>query len=48
VVTIVPYETNVALFYSVRVGAYASEARAEQVAGKLTLEGLEPIVVRKD
>ena len=48
VVTIVPYETNIALFYSVRVGAYASEARAEQVAGKLTLEGLEPIVVRKD
>jgi len=48
VVTIVPYETNIALFYSVRVGAYASEARAEQVAGKLTLEGLEPIVLRKD
>lgn len=47
-VRIVPYETNIALFYSVRVGAYASEARAEQVAGKLTLEGLEPLVVRKD
>jgi rare lipoprotein A len=47
-VTIVPYETNIALFYSVRVGAYASEVRAEQVAAKLTLEGLEPIVVRKD
>ncbi len=48
VVTIVPYETNVALFYSVRVGSYASEERAEQIAGKMTLEGLEPIVVRKD
>lgn len=48
VVTIVPHETNIARFYSVRVGAYASEARAEQVAGKLTLEGLEPLVVKKD
>jgi len=48
VVTIVTYETNIALYYGVRVGAYASEARAQQVAGKLMLEGLEPIVVRKD
>ncbi len=48
VVSIVPFETNIARFYRVWVGAYASEDRAEQAAGKLTLEGLEPIVVRKD
>lgn len=48
VVTIMPFETNLAMFYRVRVGAYASEDHAEQVAGKLMLEGLEPIVVRKD
>jgi rare lipoprotein A len=47
-VSIVPFETNIARFYRVRVGAYASEDRAEQVAGKLMLEGLEPIVVKKD
>ncbi len=47
-VSIVPFETNIARCYRVRVGAYASEDRAEQVAGKLLLEGLEPIVVRKD
>ncbi len=48
VVSIVPFETNIATFYRVRVGAYASEERAGQVAGKLMLEGLEPIVLRKD
>jgi cell division septation protein DedD len=48
VVSIVPFETNIARFYRVRVGAFASEDRAEQVAGKLMLEGLEPIVLRKD
>jgi len=47
-VSIVPFETNIARFYRVRVGSYASEDRAEHVAGKLVLEGLEPIVVRKD
>jgi rare lipoprotein A len=47
-VSIVPFESNIARFYRVRVGAYASEERAEQVVGKLMLEGLEPIVVRKD
>jgi rare lipoprotein A len=47
-VSIVPFETNSARFYRVWVGAYASEDRAEHVAGKLMLEGLEPIVVRKD
>jgi rare lipoprotein A len=48
VVTIVPYETNVAKFYLVRVGSYATEDRAELVAVKLTHEGLEPVVLRKD
>ncbi len=47
-VTVIPYETNIARFYRVRVGSYASEERAEQVARKLTAEGLEPVVVRKD
>jgi cell division protein FtsN len=48
VVNIVPFDTNIARFYRVQVGAYASEDRAEHVAGKLMLEGLEPIVLRKD
>ncbi len=48
VVSIVPFETNIARFYRVQVGTYASEDRAEQAARKLTLEGLEPVVVRKD
>ena len=47
-VSIVLYETNLARYYRVRVGAYASEEVAEKVAAKLTLEGLEPIVIRKD
>jgi rare lipoprotein A len=46
-VFIVPLETSVARFYRVRVGSYGSEERAEQVAGKLALEGLEPVVLRK-
>ena len=48
VVSITPFETNIARFYRVRVGVYSSEDRAEQVAGKLAREGLEPVVVRKD
>jgi len=48
VVTIVPLEMNIARFFCVRVGSYASQERAEQVAGKLTMEGLEPVVLRKD
>ncbi len=47
-VFIVPLETNIARFYHVRVGSYPSKERAELVAGKLTLEGMEPIVLRKD
>ena len=48
VVAIVPFETNVAKFYRVRVGSYSSEERAELVAAKLAREGLEPVVLRKD
>jgi len=47
-VSIIPFDTNLARFYRVRVGSYASEERAEQAASKLMMEGLEPIVVRKD
>jgi rare lipoprotein A len=47
-VSIVPFGTNSAMFYRVHVGAYASEEHAEHVARKLMLEGLEPIVMRKD
>jgi len=47
-VFIVPFETNSVRFYRVRVGSYSSDERAELVAAKLTLEGLEPIVLRKD
>jgi rare lipoprotein A len=47
-VYIVSYESNVGKFYRVRVGAYSSEEKAERIAAKLTLDGLEPVVVRKD
>jgi rare lipoprotein A len=47
-ITIVPFESNIGTFYRVRIGAYPSEQKAEAVASKLTLEGVEPIVVRKD
>ncbi len=47
-VAIVPFESNVGKFFRVMVGAYASEEKAERIAGKLTLEGLEPLVLRKD
>ena len=48
VISIVPFESNVGKFFCVQVGAYASEEKAEIIAGKLMMEGLEPIVVRKD
>jgi rare lipoprotein A len=47
-VAIMMVETNIALFYRVQVGSYASEERAEQIANKLRFEGLESIVIRKD
>jgi len=47
-VYIISHESNVGKFYRVRVGAYSSEEKAERIAGKLILDGLEPVVVRKD
>jgi rare lipoprotein A len=47
-VYIVPGETNLGTFYRVRVGLYPSEEKAERIAAKLALDGLEPVVVRKD
>jgi rare lipoprotein A len=47
-VFIVWTETSRARLYHVRIGSYASAERAEQVARKLKLEGLEPVVMRKD
>lgn len=47
-VFIVPFESNAGRFYRVRVGSYATEEKAERIASKLTLEGLEPMVIRKD
>ena len=47
-VFIVPGETNLGRFYRVRVGMYPSEEKAERVAAKLALDGLEPVVMRKD
>jgi rare lipoprotein A len=47
-VSIESFQTNIARFYRVQVGTYASEDRAEQAARKLMIEGLEPVVVRKD
>jgi rare lipoprotein A len=47
-VYIVPGETNIGTFYRVRVGLYPSEEKAERIAAKLALDGLEPVVVRKD
>jgi rare lipoprotein A len=47
-VYIVHGETNLASFYRVRVGLYPSEEKAERIAAKLALDGLEPVVVRKD
>jgi rare lipoprotein A len=47
-VSIVPFETSLGKLYRVRVGSYGTEERAELVASKLKLEGLEPFVLRKD
>jgi rare lipoprotein A len=47
-VSIVPFETNLTRFFRVLVGSYASEEQADHAASKLMLEGLEPIVMRKD
>lgn len=47
-VSIVPFDTSQGKLYRVRVGSYGTEERAELVASKLKLEGLEPFVLRKD
>ncbi len=47
-VYIIPFESNVGKFYRVRVGSYTTEEKAERIANGIRLEGLEPIVVRKD
>lgn len=47
-IVIQPAPTNAATIYHVRVGEYASEEKAERVAAKLVLEGVEPLVLRKD
>jgi rare lipoprotein A len=47
-IVIVPFESNLTRFYRVRVGTYGTEEKAEQVAAKLKLEGVEPYVMRKD
>ena len=48
VVSIQSFTNNIGTFYRVRVGNYPSEEKAERIAAKLTLEGLEPLVLRKD
>jgi rare lipoprotein A len=48
IISIVPFESNLGKFYRVRVGSYGTEEKAEAIAGKLKLEGLEPFVTRKD
>ena len=47
-ITIIPVASGLGMFYRVEVGLYATEEKARLVAGRLTLEGLEPIVIRKD
>jgi rare lipoprotein A len=47
-VSIVPFDTSLGKLYRVRVGSYGTEERAELVASKLKMEGLEPFVLRKD
>ncbi len=43
-----PFETGLGKLFRVRVGTYSTEERAEIVASKLKLEGMEPFVLRKD
>jgi rare lipoprotein A len=47
-VSIVPFETSLGKLYRVRVGSYGTEERAELVASKLKMEGLEPFILRKE
>ncbi len=47
-VSIVPFETGLGKLFRVRVGTYGTEEKAELVASRLKLEGMEPFVIRKD
>ncbi len=48
IISIIPGVTNLGTLYHVEVGVYATEEKAELVAGRVTQEGLEPVVIRKD
>jgi rare lipoprotein A len=48
IISIIPEETNLGTLYHVEVGVYATEEKAELVAGRVAQEGLEPVVIRKD
>jgi len=47
-ISIIPGATNLGTLYHVEVGIYATEEKAEIVARRVTQEGLEPVVIRKD
>jgi rare lipoprotein A len=47
-VFIIPGETSLGKLYRVRVGMYPTEEKAGRIAAKLALDGLEPVVMRKD
>jgi rare lipoprotein A len=48
IISIIPGVTNLGMLYHVEVGVYATEEKADLVAGRVTQEGLEPVVIRKD
>lgn len=48
IVSIIPGATILGVGYHVEVGVYATEEKAELVAGRVMQEGLEPVVIRKD
>jgi rare lipoprotein A len=47
-VIILPQETNYGPFHQVIVGVYPNREKAEASVPRLALEGLEPVVIRKD
>lgn len=48
IISIIPGATNLGTLYHVEIGVYATEEKAELVAGRVAREGLEPVVIRKD
>lgn len=48
VVSIIPAVNAIGTFFRVLVGNYPSEEKAERIAAKLLLDGLEPVVLRRD